>query len=208
MITLSSARACDSCWKLEPDFRIVGEAGDGLEAVGLVERLKPGGAGARPDDARPERPGRRAASQPAFAANPYRHSFDAGQRGIRVTGVGETGAAGYVLKQSTSDELVRAVRAVITGRRYLSPPLSERAIEIYLQKTEAAPLDVYETLTPREREVFHLAAEGCTNAEIAERLFISPRTVEVHRANMMRKLGLHNQADLIRDALRRGILPM
>ena len=77
-----------------------------------------------------------------------------------------------------------------------------------MQKAESAALDPYETLTAREREVLHLAAEGHTNAEIADRLFISRRTVETHRANLMRKLGLRTQTDLISYALRRGILPM
>ncbi|NIO68877.1 MAG: DNA-binding response regulator, partial [Anaerolineae bacterium] len=118
------------------------------------------------------------------------------------------GAAAYVLKESTSAELVRAVREAVAGRRYLSPPLCEHAIEAYIQKAESAALDPYETLTAREREVLHLVAEGHTNAEIAERLFISRRTVETHRANLMRKLGLRTQTDLISYALRRGILPM
>ena len=118
------------------------------------------------------------------------------------------GAAAYVLKESTSTELVRAIHEAAAGRRYVSPPLSERAIETYVQKAKEATLDPYETLTNREREVLHLAVEGHTNAKIAARLFISPRTVETHRANLMRKLGLRTQIDLIRYALQRGILPM
>jgi two-component system response regulator NreC len=102
---------------------------------------------------------------------------------------------------------VRAVCEAVAGRRYLSPPLSERAIEAYMQRAESAVLDPYETLTAREREIL-LAAEGHTNAEIADRLFISRRTVETHRANLMRKLGLRTQTDLISYALRQGILPM
>jgi DNA-binding NarL/FixJ family response regulator len=117
------------------------------------------------------------------------------------------GAAAYVLKESSAADLVQAVREVVAGRRYLSPPLSERAIEAYIQRAKETTLDPYETLTNREREVLHLAAEGHTNVEIGTRLSISPRTVETHRANMMRKLGLHTQTDLIRYALRRGILP-
>ena len=97
---------------------------------------------------------------------------------------------------------------VVAGRRYISPPLSERAIKSYTEKAKGAPLDLYDTLTTREREVLHLAAEDQSNREIAERLYISPHTVEVHRANMMRKLGLSTQTDLIRYALQRGILPM
>jgi two-component system response regulator NreC len=91
----------------------------------------------------------------------------------------------------------------------LSPPLSEPAMEAYLEKAKAAgTLDIYETLTNREREVFQLAAEGYTSAEIARKLFISPRTVEIHRSNLMHKLGLRSPTDLIRFALQRGILPM
>jgi DNA-binding NarL/FixJ family response regulator len=118
------------------------------------------------------------------------------------------GAAGYVLKESSTEDLVRALREVTAGRRYLSAPLSERAIEAYVQMSQEATLDPYETLTNREREVLHLVAEGHTNVEIAARLSISPRTAETHRANLMRKLDLHTQTDLIRFALRRGIIPM
>jgi two-component system response regulator NreC len=113
-----------------------------------------------------------------------------------------------VLKDANAAELLRAVHEVVTGRRYLSPPLSEHAIEAYLQKAQDAVLDLYETLTTREREVLQLAAEGRTNADIAALLYVSPRTVETHRAHLMHKLGLHTQADLIRYALKRGILPM
>jgi DNA-binding NarL/FixJ family response regulator len=118
------------------------------------------------------------------------------------------GASAYVLKDSSSADLVHAVREVGAGRRYLSPPLSDRAIEAYQEKAKAATLDKYETLTTREREVLQLAAEGHTNIEIAARLGISSRTSEAHRSNLMHKLSLHTQADLIRYALRRGIIPM
>jgi DNA-binding NarL/FixJ family response regulator len=100
------------------------------------------------------------------------------------------------------------VREAVAGRRYLSPPLSERAIELYVQKAQATLPDIYETLTSREREVLHLAAEGLSNADIAARLSITRRTAETHRARVIRKLGLRNQTELIRYALRRGILPM
>jgi DNA-binding NarL/FixJ family response regulator len=118
------------------------------------------------------------------------------------------GATSYVLKGCHPAMIVRAVRGAVNGRRYLSPPLSERAIEAYLERAQSAPPDPHETLTPREREVLQLAAEGHTNTEIAGRLHLSQRTIENHRANMMRKLGLHNQTELIRYALRRGIIPM
>lgn len=190
----------------EPDFSIVGEAADGLATVDLVERLKPDVLVT--DLMMPALSGLEVARQVAlrspttrvvilsmYANEPY------------VLEALRNGAAGYVLKDSTGADLVRAVRQVLTGDRYLSPPLSARAIEAYVQKAEAGSLDIYETLTTREREILHLAAQGCSNAEVATRLSISPRTAETHRANMMRKLGLRTQADLIRYALRRGILP-
>jgi len=118
------------------------------------------------------------------------------------------GALAYVPKGSDAGELVHAVRSAAAGRPYLSPPLSQRALEAYVEQASSARLDFYGTLTPREREVFHLAAEGHTSAEIAKRLFISPRTVESHRRNLMHKLGLESQTDLVRYALRRGILPL
>jgi DNA-binding NarL/FixJ family response regulator len=118
------------------------------------------------------------------------------------------GAYGYVLKDASIDELVRAIHEAIAGRRYLSPPLSEFAIEAYISKAQATHVDSYDTLTSREREVLQLAAEGQTNTAIADQLSISPRTAEVHRANLMRKLGLHNHSELILYAVRRGILPL
>lgn len=190
----------------EPDFSIVGEAADGLATVDLVERLKPDVLVT--DLMMPALSGLEVARQVAlrspttrvvilsmYANEPY------------VLEALRNGAAGYVLKDSTGADLVQAVRQVLTGDRYLSPPLSARAIEAYVQEAEASSLDIYETLTTREREILHLAAQGCSNAEVATRLSISPRTAETHRANMMRKLGLRTQADLIRYALRRGILP-
>jgi len=116
------------------------------------------------------------------------------------------GASSHVLKQSTAADLVRAVREVTAGRRYLSPPLSEHAIETYLYNARDAPLDLYDTLTAYEREVFQLAADGRTNVDLAVALFVSPRTVETHRVRPMSKLDLHTQANMIWYTLRRSIL--
>jgi DNA-binding NarL/FixJ family response regulator len=118
------------------------------------------------------------------------------------------GASGYVLKESQASDLVTAVREVAAGKRYLSPPLSERSLELYVRKVQSPPEDPYELLTTREREVLQMVAEGHTSAEIANRLFISPRTAEGHRANLMRKLGFQNHTDLILFALKRGILSL
>ena len=119
------------------------------------------------------------------------------------------GASGYVLKSAAVDDLVQAVRDVSAGRRYLSPALAESALESYIdmqRRQKDTALDTYGTLTNREREILHLVLDGYTNAEIAEQLVISPRTAETHRANMMRKLGLRNHRELLRYALRRGII--
>lgn len=190
----------------EPDFQVVGEAGDGLEAIGVVNSLQPdilvldlmmGGLNGLEvtRQVRKVSPRTGVVILSMYGTESY------------VLEALRSGAKGYVLKEATSEELVRAVREVAMGRRYLSSSLSERAIEVYMEKTKSHEQDPYDTLSHREREVLHLAAEGCSNAEIASRLNLSRRTVEIHRANMMHKLGLHTQTDLLRYALRRGILP-
>jgi len=191
----------------EPHFRLVGEAGDGIEAVRLAERLKPdvlvtdvmmpGLNGLEVTrQVTKNLPKTRVVILSMYTDDAY--VFEA----LRY------GASGYVLKDSQASDLVKAVREVAAGRRYLSPPLSERSLEVYMRKMESAPEDPYELLTTREREVLQMVAEGHTSAEIATRLFISPRTAEGHRANLMRKLGLQNHTDLVLFALKRGILPL
>jgi two-component system, NarL family, response regulator NreC len=112
------------------------------------------------------------------------------------------------LKDASSTTIIEAIHEVIAGRRYLSPPLSQYALDAYAQKAKGAPLDPYETLTTREREMLHLVAQGETTPAIAARLAVSPRTVETHRTNFMRKLGLRTQTDVIRYALQRGLIPL
>jgi two-component system response regulator NreC len=189
----------------ETDFRVIGEAGDGLEAVQLVERLQPDVLVL--DLMMPSLNGLEVTRQVGQRSPQTRvvilsmHSSEA-----YVMEALRHGAAGYVIKASSAADLIKAVREVAAGRHYLSPPLSEHAIEAYIQRAKEATLDKYETLTTREREVLHLAAEGCNNREIAERLSISPYTAMTHRANLMRKLNLHSQTDLVRYALQRGII--
>ena len=190
----------------EPDFHVVGEAGDGLAAAALVERLKPNVAIV--DVMMPGLSGlevtreirQRAPATRVLVLSMYDNE-------AYVLEALRNGAAGYVLKDCHADELVQAVRSVAAGRHYLSQPLRERAIAAYSQKAERDCSDPHDTLTMREREVLHLAAQGHSNSGIAARLTINSRTVETHRAHLMRKLGLHSQTDLIRYALRRGIIP-
>jgi DNA-binding NarL/FixJ family response regulator len=190
----------------EPDFHIVGEAGDGLEAIRLVEQhrpevlvldlIMPGLNGL--EVARRVR--RRSPQTRIVVLSMYYNE-------AYVLEALEAGATAYVLKQLPVDELVHAIGEATAGRRYLSPPLSELAIAAYTAKLRSGTADLYATLTPREREVLQLVAEGYSNAEIAARLVLSPRTVERHRSNVMDKLGLHSRADLVRYAVQRGILP-
>ena len=191
--------------EVETDLQVIGEAGDGLEAVRNVETLNPSVLVL--DLMMPGLNGLDVLKQIKRRA-PQTHivilSMYANE--AYVVEAFSNGASGYVLKDSSSADLVQAVREAAAGRNYLSPPLSDRAIEAYQEKAKDATLDRYETLTSREREVLHLAAEGRTNHEIATRLGISSRTAETHRSNLMHKLDLHTQADLIRFALRRGII--
>ncbi|MBP7961193.1 MAG: response regulator transcription factor [Caldilineaceae bacterium] len=191
----------------EPHFFVKGEAGDGLTALQLVENLRPDVLVL--DLMMPGLNGlevTRQATKLSPATKIIILSMHAGE--AYVLEALRNGAYGYVLKDSGADELVEAIHTVMGGRRYLSSPLSERAIDLYITKSQDLPEDPYDSLTTREREVLQLAAEGNTNVLIADLLSISPRTAETHRANMMRKLDLHNSTELIRFALQRGIIPM
>jgi two-component system response regulator NreC len=196
-----------SLLEAEEDFALVGEAGDGLEAVQLVERLKPDVLVL--DLMMPGLNGIEVTRQ-ARKRSPHTQIVILSMHGNDdyVLEALRNGANGYVLKDAGASELVHAVRTVSDGERYLSPELAERAIDAYVRQTEETTLDRYETLTDREREVLHLAADGLTNVEIAARLSLSPRTVENHRANMMRKLGINNQTELVRYAIKKGVVSL
>ena len=189
----------------EPDFSIVGEASDGLEVADLVDRLRPdvlvldlmmpGASGLEVT---------RIVCQQFPETSVVILSMHADES--YVLAALKNGAAAYVLKDAGAEDLLQAVREVVQGRRYLSSPFSQVGIDAYTERAESTPVDVYDTLTSREREVLHLTAEGHSSTDVAGVLSISPRTAESHRANLMRKLGFHSQADLIRYALRRGII--
>jgi DNA-binding NarL/FixJ family response regulator len=182
---------------------VAGEVGDGLRVVETVERLKPdvlvldlGLPGLHGLDILRDVMRRAPKTRVLVLSADGRDEF--------VVQALRHGAAGYLLKGCQAQELVQAVAEVAAGGYHLSSSLSAslaRAVG-----DEGAAPQPYESLTSREREVFHLMAEGLANAAIGERLFISARTVETHRANIMRKLGLRTQTDVILLALRRGIL--
>lgn len=190
----------------EEDLSVVGEAEDGLETLKVVERLNPNVLvldvmmpGLNGLEALPTIRRRSPNTQVVILSMYPNEAF--------VVEALKQGALGYVLKCCKSIHLLKAIREAASGRRYLSSPMSDQEIEVYLEKAKSTIVDPHDTLTPREREVLQLTAEGYSQPQIATRLHISPRTVEMHRKNLMRKLGFRNQADLIRYAIDRRILP-
>ena len=188
---------------VEPGVEVVAETGDGTEAVALVERHRPDVLVVdlvlpSLDGLEATRRARAAAPETAVVVLSM-HDHEA-----YVAQAVRAGASGYVLKESGVEDLVEALGAVRAGGRFFSAGLVDPGDG---PDGHAAPADRYETLSPREREVLHLVAEGRTAPEIAGRLFISPRTVETHRANGLAKLGLHSQAELIRYVIGRGLVP-
>jgi len=190
----------------ESDIAIVGEAADGRQALDVVGQVDPdvlvldlmmplvSGL-----DVLRQLTQRRARTRVVVL------SMHAGE--AYVVEALRAGATGYVVKDASASELVDAVHHAAKNRQFLSSPLSESRLEAYTNRATASP-DPYDALTAREREVLQLAAQGLTNPEIGKKLAISRRTAETHRANLLRKLGLKGQKDLIRYALRRGIVDL
>ena len=190
----------------DPAFEIIGEAPDGREAVRCVEKLEPDLL--LMDLSMPRMSG-------MDAIREIKNRFpDIKIIALTVHKTEEyllttlqAGADGYVLKDATHEELVMAIKNVMGGKSYLSPGVSEKVIEGYLEGRESnRSLSSWETLSQREREVLKLIAEGYKNKEIAEDLCISLKTVEKHRANLMKKLDLHNAATLTVYAVQKGLV--
>ncbi|MFC1988945.1 response regulator [Chloroflexota bacterium] len=191
--------------KEQPDFQIVGDAGEGETAVNLVKRLKadvlvvdmimPGINGIE-------------VARRVFADSPSCNIVVLSMYGAEgyIREAIQAGAKGYVLKKDSVEELVVAIREIMAGRHYISPSLTQKAINSYagISSIQVGP---YQILTNRERQVLSLLAEGSTTAQIAAKLFISPRTVEFHRANIMNKLDIHTLQELTRYCIEAGILP-
>jgi two-component system, NarL family, response regulator NreC len=190
----------------ESDFHIIGEANSGQEALARIEELKPDILVL--DLALPDMSGLEVIRRLHYNfTQTHVVVLSMHARGAYVQEALKFGAKGYVLKGSDAKELVQAIRLAKLGQRYLSPSLAQSSVEAQFRLTQSKRLDPLDTLTNREREILPLAASGMSSSGIGETLSISPRTVEVHRARILHKLGLQNQAELIRYALQRGILP-
>jgi two-component system response regulator NreC len=190
----------------QPDLTVVGEASDGREAVALVASQRPDVLVM--DIGMPSLNGIEAAAQ-ITQSNPEAaivmlsmHSDES-----YVLRALKAGAKGYLLKDSAEADLIRAVRAVAEGKSFFSPAVSKVLLDDYVRKLKRSGTeDPYDLLTPREREVLQLVAEGKSNKEVAQLLNLSVYTVETHRSNIVEKLNLHGVPELILYAVRKGII--
>jgi DNA-binding NarL/FixJ family response regulator len=187
----------------QPGIEVVGEAANGREAVEAVRRLKPHVAVL--DIAMPECNGVEATrlirqESPECRVLVLSMHSDAAY----VRGALRAGASGYLLKETIDSELVTAVRAVAQGQGFLSPAISPTVLADY-QKHVTDPLDL---ITPRERQLLQMLAEGKTSKDIASELEISVYTVDAHRSRIMRKLQLRTIGDLVRFAIQRRLIPL
>jgi two-component system response regulator NreC len=187
---------------LVKDMEVIGEASNGSEALKMVKDLEPDVV--LMDIAMPDMSGLEATRR-------IRNEFPK-TKVIALTQyedkefvfpIIEAGASGFISKVAASSDLASGIRSVFQGDSYLSPTVARVLVEDYQHKGSRDP---YNQLTARERDVLHLVAEGHTTQEIADALVISPKTVEGHKTSLMSKLGIHNRVDLIKYALRKGII--
>jgi len=190
----------------DPKLDVVGEAEDGRDAIRCVEKLLPdlllidlsmprmnGMEAIR--DIKKRHPDTKIIALTVHKTEEY------------ILATLEAGADGYVLKDATHNELMMAINSVLSGKPYLSPGVSEKIIEGYLEGRRTLKSgSVWDTISQREREVLKLIAEGYKNKEIADMLCISVKTVEKHRSNLMKKLNLHNAAALTAFAIEKGLI--
>lgn len=188
----------------QPDFQVVAEAEDGRQAVRLAQELQPDLVVM--DIGMPGLNGIEATRQ-ILTGCPQTRIIALSMHSDKrfVTEMLKAGAAGYLLKYCASEELVTAIRTVLTRRIYLSPDIAGIVVEDYVSKAAATEATAFTRLTSREREVLQLLAEGKSTRQIADTLHVSIKTVEVHRKQIMDKLGLQSLADLIKYAIREGL---
>jgi DNA-binding NarL/FixJ family response regulator len=190
----------------QPDLSVVGEADDGRQAVELAKSLKPNVVVM--DIGMPNLNGIEAARQigemdPGAAVVMLSMHSDEGY----VLRALSAGARAYLLKDSATTDLVQAIRAVVEGKSFFSPAVSKVLLQDYIRKLQRSGAeDSYDLLSPREREVLQLVAEGKSNKEVASLLHLSVYTVETHRAKIMQKLNLKGVPELILYAVRKGII--
>jgi two-component system response regulator NreC len=190
----------------QPDFKVIAEANDGREAVELVLKHHPDVAVL--DIGMPQLNGIEATSQiaskePGTQVVILSMHSDEGY----VLRALKAGARAYILKNSAEADLIRAVRTVADGKSFFSPVISKMLLDDYVRQMRDKQVeDRYDLLTPREREVLQLIAEGRTNKEVANMLQLSVYTVDAHRGNILQKLGLHGVPELILYAVRKGII--
>ena len=193
-----------SLLEAQPGFEVIGEASDGQEAYKLIESLSPDIAFL--DVMMPNLNGIEAAKlvhQRALKTRIIFLSMHANATyAVRAL---QSGALGYVLKDSDFTEVLNAVEHVLEGRRYLSTAIADEVLEMLLS-AEAGKDESLDLLSPREREILQLVAEGNSNATIAEKLSLSVRTVESHRLNLTKKLRITSHADLVKFAINQGLI--
>jgi len=192
-------------FQAEPDIVIVGEAGSGEAAIAAVTALKPDVVVM--DIAMPGMSGIEATRQiKAISPETAVLALTMHEEEPYFFQMLEAGASGYVPKRAAADDLVSAIRIVAQGQVFLYPSLARLLVQDYLQRETADQPEKADLLTPREREVLTLIAEGLTNREIAEALVISVKTVDRHRENIMHKLNLHNRVELVKYAIAKGLI--
>jgi DNA-binding NarL/FixJ family response regulator len=192
----------------EPDFELVAEAGRGEEAVSLAAQLRPDVV--IMDLSLPDISGIEA-TQKIKEAVPDAHviALTMHEEEPYVLEVLKAGADAYIVKRSAAADLVNAIRAVMQGQAILDPVVTRAVVSGYVTRPtppQAADGGDDLPLTPREREILILVAEGHTNAEIAKLLYISEKTVQTHRSNILDKLGIHDRTELVRYAIRHGLI--
>jgi two-component system response regulator NreC len=189
-----------------PSLEVVGEAQDGMEAVSLAESLKPDLilmdlSMPRMDGTEAIREIKKQEPSPKIIVLTVHRSEEYLLRALQA------GADGYILKDATKSELLLAIDNVFSGRSYLSPSISERVIDGYLVGRKSVRSSTsWDSLTQRERDILKMIAENYKNKDIAESLFISVKTVEKHRANLMKKLDLHSASSLTAFAIEKGLI--
>ena len=188
----------------QDDMEVIDEAGDGRTTVQLAQQLSPDVI--IMDIAMPDLNGMEATRQItvqsrdikviALSMHSDRHF---------VAEMFRAGASGYLLKDCAFEDLVHAIRRVVENQSYLSPEIANVVIEDYVHRLSAAESSVFSILSPREREVLQLLAEGKTTKQLAAQLHVSIKTIETHRSNIMTKLDIHSTAELTKYAIREGI---